>query len=80
MDKSLLAVRLCNAGSDEIDCVVNVALVLTKCLNRKRAKHPPFPVSHYGRTFLLLYRGVRGGLPLLILLSLCLLCRRFTSS
>ena len=56
-----------------------MALVLTKCLNRKRAKYPPFPVSHYGRFLLPLGRGVRGGLPLLLPLSLCLLCRRFTS-
>ena len=53
-------------------------LVPTMCLNRKRAKYPPFPASHYGRLFRLLYRGIRGGLPLLGLLSLCPLCRRFT--
>ena len=53
-------------------------LVPTKCLNRKRAKYPPFPASHYGRLFRPLYRGIRGGLPLLGLLSLCPLCRRFT--
>ena len=79
LDKALLAVFRCNVDSGVTECLLHVALVLTKCLIRERAKYPPFPVSHYGRRFLPLCRGVCGGLPLLILLSLFLLCRRFTS-